>query len=312
MKCVVLGASGFIGKACVEELVSRGDKVIALDHTKLRSSDNNEYLEYIQGDIMDKKQLLSIFEGVDEIYLLAAKLGTSELETSLRSAVEVNIIGALNVFEAAVTCKVPRVFFASKPSLWLNTYTITKHSAERIAHLMSRYYPIQISVVSYFNLFGPSQKLYPVRKILPIFAAQALKGLPIQVYGDGLQTVDMLYSKDAAKISVEVLRNKYNPKTLDCGSGIEMTILEVAESVNKYLGNNAGVQHMPMRKGETPGARLKANTTELEKTIGKLNLTPYDIALAESLEFYKNLSTHEIDTSLNFYGINQTFDMSWT
>ncbi len=316
MKSIVLGASGFLGKACVNELLSRGDEVISFDHTLPKgeetSPQNKSSVKHIQGDILDKESLYAAFENVDEIYLLAGKLGTSELESTLRSAIEVNILGALEVFEAAIACKVPRVLFASKPSLWLNTYTITKHTAERIAHLMSRYYPVQISVLSYYNLFGPSQKLYPVRKILPAFAAQAIKGLPLQVYGDGLQTVDMLFSKDAAKITVEVMRNPYSPKTLDCGSGTEMTILEVAESVNKYFGNTAGIQHMPMRKGETPGARLLANTDELQKVIGPLQLTPYEEALAQSLEYYKGLNPHEIDTALNFFGINQTFDMSWT
>lgn len=315
MKSVVLGASGFLGKTCVVELLKRGEQVIAFDlFTKkipLNSSEYSGSITYATGDIQDKNKLLEVFEGVDEIYLLAGKLGTSELNSSLRSAIAVNVLGALDVFDAALVCQVPRVLLACKPSAWLNAYTITKHAAEKIAHLYSRYNPIQISTLCYFNLFGPEQKLYPVRKILPIFAAQAIKGLPIQIFGDGSQTVDMLFSDDAAKITVDVMRSKFNPNTLDCGTGREMTVIEVAESVNAFFGNSAGINFIPMRKGESPGTHLVANTTQLTNTVGKPQLTPYEQALATSLAYYETLSEHEIDTALNYFGIKQTFDVSW-
>lgn len=317
MKCIVLGASGFLGKECINELLNRGDEVIGFDRTiKKKTSDSDSALtssvKFVQGNILDKESLTPLFDGADEVYLLAGQLGTSELESSIRSAVETNILGALQVFESAIATKVPRVFLASKPSVWLNTYTITKHTAEKIANLMTRYHPVQISVLRYLNIYGPGQKLYPVRKVLPAFAAQALKGLPLQVYGDGRQTVDMLFSRDAAKITVDVMRSKFNPNSMDCGTGTEMTVLEVAESVNKYYGNSAGIQSITMRKGETPGTRLVADTKDLIKTIGDLKLTSYEEGLTESLEYYKSLSEHEIDAALNFYGISQPFDMSWT
>ncbi|MBE9584297.1 NAD(P)-dependent oxidoreductase [Mucilaginibacter sp. JRF] len=315
MKCVVLGASGFLGAVIVNDLLQRGDEVIAFDRG-LRKRDviteafSRNY-KFIEGTIMDREALTLACEGADEIYHLAGQLGTSELESAMRGAIEVNIMGALNVFEVAIACKVPRVFLASKPNVWLNTYTITKHTAEKIANLMTRYHPIRISVLRYFNLYGAGQKLYPVRKILPTFAIQAMRGLPIQVYGDGTQTVDMLYVKDAARITVDVMRNKYNPNTMDCGTGIEMSVLEVAESVNRYFGNTAGVKHMPMRIGETPHTRLVADTAELEKVIGKIDYTPYDEALAESLSYYENMEAHNVDAALNFYGFSQPFSMAW-
>jgi UDP-glucose 4-epimerase len=202
---------------------------------------------------------------------------------------------------------------ASKPSVWLNTYTFTKHTAEKMANLMTRYHPVKITVLRLLNIYGPGQKLYPVRKILPTFAAKALRGLPLEVYGDGMQTVDMLYSKDAARLIVAAMRGKFNPNAMDCGTGVEMTIREVAESVNRYYGNTAGIRCVAMRKGETPGTRLvAADTRDLVNAVGSLDLTPYQEALGHSLEYYKSLDAHEIDAALNFHGISQTFDMSWT
>lgn len=316
MRSIVLGASGFLGLTCVNELLKRGDDVVAFDQTTKKSpldpADYGAAISYENGDIRDKNKLISVFQGADEVYLFAGILGTSELNTALRAAIDVNVIGAMEVFDAALNCQVPRVLLACKPSAWLNVYTITKHAAEKIAHLYTRYNPIQISTLCYYNLFGPGQKLYPIRKILPVFAAQAIKGLPIQVYGNGRQTVDMICSKDAARLSVEVMRNKFNPNTLDCGTGQEMTVIEVAESVNAYYGNKAGIELVPMRKGESPDTHLVANTKPLIETVGELNLTPYEVALAESLDYYANLRTHQIDSALNYFGIKQVFDVVWS
>jgi UDP-glucose 4-epimerase len=316
MKCIVLGSSGFVGRACVEELLSRGDTVMGLDKGRKKAKPGeeavtNNKLSFIEGNILDREMLTSAFEGADEVYLLAGQLGTSELESSMRSAIETNILGALTVFETAIACKVPKVFLASKPSVWLNTYTITKHTAEKVANLLSRYHPIEISVLRYLNIYGPGQKIYPVRKVLPTFAIQAMRGLPLHVYGDGNQTVDMLYVKDAARITVEVMRGKFNPDAMDCGTGTEMTVLEVAESVNKYFNNSAGVKRMPMRIGETPNTRLVADNTDLIKSIGDIKFTPYDEGLADSLAYYEHLNPHDIDAALNFYGFSQPFSMAW-
>lgn len=316
MKCLVLGASGFVGSAIVDELKSRGDQITAADRHVGHSREAlmaapTEQVRYCQADITNIESLHKIMEGVDEIYLLAAVLGTSELDSVVRQSVEVNILGTINVIEAAIKAKVGRMFLASKPHVWLNTYTITKHCAEQIGRLYTRYHPIRICSLRYLNIFGPRQKLYSVRKVLPVFAAQALRGMPIQVYGDGNQTVDMLYSKDAARITVDYLRAGAVDRTPDCGTGVAMTVNAVAESVNKYYGNKSGILHVPMRKGETPNTHLVADTNELQQVLGDLRFTDWSIALAESLDWYSGLDAHEIDSAMTYHGLAQPYDMSW-
>ncbi len=245
------------------------------------------------------------------VYHFAASLGTSELDGQLRSSIETNVLGALNVFDAALTAHVPRVFFASKAHVWLNAYTITKHTAEQMARLFSHQHPVRICSLRYFNVFGAGQKLAPVRKVLPVFAAQALRGLPIQVYGDGAQTVDMLYVKDAARMTVDYLASGYVDRALDCGSGIPMTVNDLAAAVNDHFGSCAGVEHAAMRKGETPGTQLVADTGPLIEQIGPLLLTDWSGALKDSLEWYARLDPHEIDAALSFHALAQPFDGSW-
>jgi nucleoside-diphosphate-sugar epimerase len=309
---VVLGASGFLGGAIVEDLVARGDQVVAVDNKLYPHTVRGlERVTYAQADITKPETLAPVFEGADEIYHLAAVLGTSELDSAVRQSVHVNVLGTLNVIEAALAAGVHRMFLASKPHVWLNTYTITKHCAEQIGRLYTRYHPIRISALRYLNVYGPRQKLYSVRKVLPVFAAQALRGLPIQVYGDGEQTVDMLFSKDAARLTVDYTRAGAVDRTPDCGTGIEMTVNAVAEAVNRYFDNRAGIQHVPMRKGETPNTHLVADTRELEEVLGPLKFTDWETALAESLDWYAQLDSHEIDAALSYHGLAQPLSMAW-
>lgn len=314
-KSIVIGGKGFIGQSVVQELVKRGDAVIAVDRSsglRAESAGGPGSVVYVSANIIDQGSLAPHFGGADEVYHLAGQLGTSELDADIRNAVHTNVLGALNVFEAAINRGVPRVFFAAKPSVWLNTYTITKHCAEQFARLMTRYNPVQISILRYLNIFGPGQKLVPVRKMLPVFAAQAMRKLPIEVYGDGEQTVDMIFSRDAAHITVDYLRSSYCEKPVDCGTGTEMTVLSIAEAVNAYFGNKAGVRHLTMRKGETPRTRLVANTEALQSILGPLSFTPWQQGLAEALKWYARCPAHEIDAALAFYGIHQKYDVSWT
>lgn len=121
MKCVVLGSAGFVGKACVEELLSRGDTVTGVDRSmkKANVEDKQESanpLKFIEGNILDKTTLINAFEGADEIYLLAGQLGTAELESSMRLAIETNILGALTFLKLQLLAKCLRYFWHPNPA----------------------------------------------------------------------------------------------------------------------------------------------------------------------------------------------------
>jgi UDP-glucose 4-epimerase len=308
MRAIVIGGCGFIGSEIVRDLLRRGDEVFVFDHSGTqRSCDalfGTDAVAAITGDILDRKSLEHALHEADEVYHLAGKLGTSELDGKVRHAIEVNIIGAVNVFEAAIMAEVPTVFYPSKPNIWLNTYTVTKHASEQLARLYMQQYPIRICSLRYFNAYGPRQALYPVRKIIPAFAAQAIRGMPVRVYGDGEQTVDMVYSMDLGPMTVDFVRSGYMGKAVDCGRGIALTVNEVAWAVNEHFGNRMGITHVPMRRGEIPGTTLVANTAPLEDILGKLVFSGWEESLTSTLEWYAALEPAEIDTALIAYGVN--------
>lgn len=306
MWAVVVGGHGFIGGEIVRDLLRRGDQVVVLDRRGTQAACDALFgagaVEAVAGDVLDPGSLERAFRGADEVYHLAGKLGTSELDGEIRRAIEVNVIGAVNVFEAAIRAEVPTVFYPSKPNVWLNTYTITKYASEQFARLYMEHHPVRICSLRYFNAYGPRQALYPIRKIIPAFAAQALRGRPLAVFGDGEQTVDMVYSVDLGRITVDFTRSGHAGEAIDCGRGVPLTVNQIAGMVNRHFGNRAGITHLPMRRGEAPGTTLVANVSPLQRVLGALDFSGWEESLAGTLEWYAARDSAEIDTALAAYG----------
>ncbi|CAA9328491.1 MAG: dTDP-glucose 4,6-dehydratase [uncultured Nocardioidaceae bacterium] len=298
MRAVVVGGAGFLGGAIAEELLRRGDSVVVFDELvsteRCAAVFGPGAVEIAAADMLDAAALSDAFSGADEVYHLAGILGTSELEERVQDAIISNIAGAVGVFEAAIECRVPRVFFPAKPNVWRNTYTITKYAAEQFAQMYAATGQVAIPTLRYFNGYGPRQCLGPVRKLVPTFVAQALSGLPLTVYGDGQQTVDMIYSRDLARHTVDFTRSGYIGEPVDLGRGVEMSVLDVASAVNRVVGSDAGIVHLPMRRGETPSTHLVADNRPLERLLGPLHFTDFTTSLEETVVWYARLPRDDI------------------
>jgi UDP-glucose 4-epimerase len=294
MNTMVLGGSGFLGGAITEQLLRDGRNVGILDISGSQADCDRRFgagaVEFISGDIMDRELLRERFVGVDEVFHLAGKLGTTELDDTPTAAVEVNVLGSINVFEAATSCGVSRVFHASKPNVWLNTYSITKHAAERFAEMYARAEACDTLFRSlrYFNAYGPRQACGPVRKLIPTFVAQALASVPLEIYGDGQQIVDLIYIDDLARLTVHYMRAPCASAGMapDCGRGLPMTVNEVADAVNVVTGNTAGVRHLPMRRGEPAGTRLVAEMEPLLESVPGFRFTDWRESLIHTIDWY--------------------------
>ena len=289
-RAVVVGGQGFLGSAIASDLLQRGDEVIVFDVEADRTECDEIFgrgaVRPVRGDILDPAALRDAFRGADEVYHLAGMLGTSELEDNVGEAILGNVCGSVNVFEAAIACDVPAVFYPSKPNVWRNTYTITKFAAEQFAELYAEGNDVRIPSLRYFNAYGPRQCLGPIRKLVPTFAVQALRGLPLTVYGDGEQTVDMIFSEDLARLTVDFLRSGYEGEAPDCGRGVPMTVLAMAECVNAMFGGRSSIVHLPMRRGETPSTHLVADCNALEGVLGPLRFTDFERSLETTLTWY--------------------------
>jgi UDP-glucose 4-epimerase len=292
VNALVIGGQGFIGTEVVRALLSRGVNVTVADRVASPSECEQLFgpsaVRAQRVDILDASAMLTLTIGFDTVYHMAGELGTLELDDDVLTAINVNIIGAVNVFEACVENGVPIVFYPSKPNVWLNTYTITKFASEQFAQLYSAKGNTRICSLRYFNAYGPSQHVGPPRKIIPSFAQRAMRGLPIEVFGSGEQVIDMIYASDLGRITVDFASAARNAIPLDCGRGIGMTANDIAKAVNAHFNNSAGIKHLPVRRGETPDTRCVADIKPLQELLGDLKFASWEASLASTLDWYAN------------------------
>lgn len=237
MKIAVTGGSGFLGRAAIATAVRAGHTAWAFDRA------NGD-------DILD---ILDGLRDADTVIHLAGMLGTSELFDTPEAAVQANVVGTLRILRwchengaAYVGITMPDVF----PSV----YTATKIAASRLATAWHRAHGLPVSHVRAFNAYGPGQKYGPghPQKIVPTFSRYAWENRPLPIWGDGEQTMDLVHADDVGRMLVDACEHGGDDVTFDAGTGAAVTVNEFAAHVLDVTGSTAGVQHLPMRTGETP------------------------------------------------------------
>ncbi|MFZ9979553.1 MAG: NAD-dependent epimerase/dehydratase family protein [Opitutales bacterium] len=286
---LVTGGNGFIGRWVVRRLVADGYEVAVLD-TRNREPEAGASL--VLGDIRDATAVTEAVAHADGVIHLAGVLGTAETVANPRPAAETNILGGLNVLEAIAQYRLPAVNIAVGNYWMNNTYSITKNAVERFADMMNRYRGTRISVVRALNAYGPGQSAAApfgpskVRKIMPSFICRALSGLPIEVYGDGEQIMDMVWVGDVADVLVAALEHTeaHGPITCDAGTGRPTTVNEIAGIVADAAGGY--VEHLPMRPGEDERSVVLGDPATLEP-LGITDLRVLEDGVADTVAYFR-------------------------
>lgn len=283
MKILVTGGNGFIGSYVVKNLRNKGHEVLIFDHQR---KDEPIFL----GDVKNYSDVDEALKICDGFIHLAGVLGTQETVDQPLPAIETNILGSLNMFQAARRHQKKGVYIAVGNHFENNPYSISKTTAERFALMFNKEHGTQIAVVRAMNAYGAGQKQKPVRKIMPNFIIPALSGGKIEVYGDGEQVMDMIYVEDLAEILVRALLIDHGvyATVFEAGTGVPTTVNQIAVEVIKQVGRGT-IDHLPMRPGETPGVRVLANPETLHPILFDSSLfTTLADGLTKTIPFYQD------------------------
>lgn len=312
MKCVVTGGSGFVGSFIAEELAKREDEVVLLDIVAPTFS-LPKGVTFKLANTLYIETMRDAFRGANEIYDVAGVLGTEELMSDNGRAIDTNIRGTFNCLELAKMEGVKKFFYPTKPNDWLNTYSITKVAGENFCEMYRQAFDLDVTVLRWFNAYGPRQHLHPIRKAVPLFIIQALNGLDLEVFGDGEQTVEMVYVNDIAKIVVDATRSSLGNragKVLDLGSGQVMTVNDLCKHiiriVNEYFcekgsPTKSNIVHLPMRGGEPLRTHIEANLAELKDHMTLPEFTDFEIGMIETINYYRNLPHSVVENALSYF-----------
>jgi UDP-glucose 4-epimerase len=303
MKALVIGGSGFIGGAIVNELLHRNWDVDIADRHNMDISDYNSVKNVI-GHPQSSSNAWG-YSKYDHVYNMAGVLGTTELNSEIVRSIEINTIGAVNVMAACADYGVQALFYPSKPNPWLNMYTITKEASEKIGRLFVKEDRLKVVSLRYFNVFGAKQHTHPVRKILPTFALCGKLGLPMPIFGDGNSIVDMCDIESTARFTVDAMEVLDGTEVYDLGTGIGRRVNEVADDVLNIFDSDAGRSHQPMRDGEDERTILVADTEGLSKHL-RLDWADYYRELEKACQYYDNMSDKEAREALAHHGLHAT------
>lgn len=288
-KILVLGGSGFIGLHLLEALQKEKDcSIIVYD---LKKPQFSNYLgSFVKGDIKDFKKLSNEIKNNDIIIDLAGLLGTDETFNNVAEVAKVNIIGAINVFEAAKQYN-KKVIYLSLTNQWLNPYTITKQTTNRFAQMYYHQYGTKIAVLRGLNVFGEYQKYHKVKKIIPQFIVNALLDKPLIIYGNGTQKVDLIDARDVARAIILAKNNdKAYGQTLDIGTGKAIKVIDVARLIIKLTDSKSCIVHKPPRRGEPINSLTVADNRMARLILGFKAQNSLEDGLLRTIEWYrKNL-----------------------
>ncbi len=306
MKILIFGGQGFIGSHLADNLLGKGHEILLLDRF-LKPRLWEEYgwtgkpVNFIMGDLKDEDCTREAVNQCDVWINLAGLLGTSEMIHNPIPAVQVNILGALHIFDAARIYN-KRGLQIAVGNYWMNNpYSLTKNTAERFALMYNKEHGTDIRVVRGMNIYGERQTHKPVRKIFPNVVIPALLNKPITVYGSGEQIMDLIYVKDFVEVLSRALLYPDVPNTIlyESGVGGGMTINRFVDLVLEATGSSSEVNRVDMRPGEDKEAVVEITEQgwrDLEQYLGYTprNLTPTAEAVAKTVEWYRaNLERFE-------------------
>jgi UDP-glucose 4-epimerase len=266
VRALVTGGAGFIGSHVVDALVARGDDVWALDNLANGRRENvNPDARLVEADIRDAAALLRSFEEArpEICFHLAAQADVRVSIAEPAFDAEVNVIGTTNVLEAA-RAHDARVVFSStggaiygecdrpagedSPRLPLAPYGASKLAGEEYLATWSRLYETGHVALRYGNVYGPRQDPHGEAGVVAIFFGRIAGGQELHIFGDGRQTRDYVFVADVAAATLAAASGPAG--VYNVGTGIETSVLELAEGCKRASGVDAEVVFDPPRLGE--------------------------------------------------------------
>jgi UDP-glucose 4-epimerase len=304
---LVTGGAGFIGSELVRHLLARGEQVVVVDNLVNGRRENLSALPagqvtLVEMDIRDMHGLRPLLRQAQVVYHLAC-LGVRH---SLHSPVEnhdVNATATLHLLTACRDAEVPRFVYVSSSevygtALWTpmtdahptsptTVYGASKLAGECYTRAFFRTYGYPTVVVRPFNTYGPrSHHQGDSGEVIPKFLLRCLAGWPLVVFGNGTQTRDFTYVEDAARgIVLAGTNDAAIGLTLTLGSGVEISINQLAETVAAVLGRTPAVVHEDPRPGDV--LRLCSDISRAQELLGyEVRVSLHD-GLTRLLEWYR-------------------------
>jgi UDP-glucose 4-epimerase len=266
-RVVVTGVAGFVASNLARHLLDRGYVVIGIDNLSAGTLENiDPRVDFHKADICDSA-IRELLYGADAVFHLAAKSSLTDCLAKPLEAANVNVLGTLNLLEAARQMKVGKFVYADTSAEYegisqfptpedkirpIGVYAASKHGGAAFCESYRELYGMNLTIMRYFNVYGPAQDW---RRVIPpvmsSFIIRMLRSERPVIYGTGEKRRDFIYVDDVNDLHMAVLENpRSNGRVYNAGTGINFSVNEVYQLVEELLETGLKPIYEPDLPGE--------------------------------------------------------------
>ncbi len=307
-RVLVTGGAGFLGSHLIDRLLDRGDEVICLDNLFTGTKRNVEHLRgHPQFEFLRHDVTFPVYLEVDRIFNLACPASPIHYQHDPVQTTKTSVHGAINMLGLAKRLRVP-IFQAStsevygdpaihpqRESYWGNVnpigprscYDEGKRCAETLFFDYHRQHKLDIRIARIFNTYGP--RMHPNDgRVVSNFIVQALKGEPITIYGEGMQTRSFCYVDDMIEGFLRLMDADGDcPGPFNMGNPGEFTILELAQKIIELTGSRSQLVFHPLPVDDP--LQRKPDITAARERLEWAPVVPLETGLVNTIAYFDDL-----------------------
>jgi UDP-glucose 4-epimerase len=303
----ITGGSGFIGSAVAYRMVAAGHDVVVLDTRPPQRAE----LAYRHVDVLDLGAVVQATRDVETVFHLAGMSDASDVLAHPVSAVQANVAGTANAFEASRRNEVRRTVLASTAWVYAGAhgevpidedapfhlpsaghiYTSSKITEELIAHNYCELYGTPFTILRYGDAYGPGMS---ENYVIPRFVRNALDGETNIVNGDGSQFRNYVYVDDLADAHLAALAGDAENEVFNLKGPEPITIRRIAEEVRDLLEAPFTIAGGPLEPGDYAGRVISGE--KAKRVLGWEATTPFAQGLRRYVDWFTRTAASQSPT----------------
>lgn len=323
MRMLITGGAGYVGSHLADALIARGDTVHVVDNLSTGKIDNirhlldHERFRFTRGTILDRQLIDGLVAQADQVYHLAAVVGVKYVIDDPLDCIRSNVLGSDIVLEAAHRFMRRTVLVSSSEVYGKNesvplvedddclvgstdvprwSYALAKALDEHLALGYARL-GLPVSVVRYFNSYGPRLDARGYGSVVARLVTQALLGVPLTVYGDGQQTRCFTYVEDTVRGTIMAgAHPEALGRVLNIGSDRETRIDKLAETICDLVGSDSEIVRIPYHQayGDNfeEARRRVPDVRRAAATIGFQASISLEVGLKRTIAWFRDTGAH--------------------
>jgi UDP-glucose 4-epimerase len=297
MKCLVLGGAGFIGSHLCRGLLEAGHAVRVFEKEGVNLANIAEIyarLEIVEDDFSDSHGVRDALKGMDAVFHLVGTTIPQSSNEDVVFDVMTNLVPTLNLIDGCRARGVKKILFASSggtvygvpdrlpiaedhPTRPISAYGVQKLSVEKYLEVFRRMSGSDYAVLRIANPYGGRQRPDAKHGAVAVFVNKALRGEPIEIWGDGKTVRDFIHVSDVVKAFLAALNANGASRIYNVGSGRGHTLLELVARIEDSLGRPVARKFLDSRAVDVP-----ANVLSIERAGKELGWAP-EVSFADGV-----------------------------